>query len=169
MKIDKFTVIHTSKKILMVMVLLVALACTMMGCGIQKHNDYVGALNSLGNSITSKENQSISMADEFKEDPSDMDVRTTYGRALMELADLYGGYADISALDEVAAEHQELVDASNGISELYGEMAVVMLDKEIDFTKDVGLNQLLSTTENLGDLTGVFAECLDALIAAVNN
>lgn len=169
MKIDKFTVMHISKKILMVIVLLVSLACTMMGCGIQKHNDYVSALNSLGNSITTKENQSVSSADGFKSDPSDMDNRTNYGRALNELAELYGGYADIVALDEVAAEHQELVDAANGISELYGKMTIVMLDKEVDFTKDEGLSQLLETTENLADLTTIFTERLDILIGKINN
>lgn len=169
MKIDKFTMIHTSKKALMVVVLIVSLACTMMGCGIQKHNDYVDALNSLGNSITTKENKSVNAADEFKKDPSDMDNRTAYGRVIGELSGLYGQYADIASLDEVAAEHQELVDAANGIAELYKSMTIVMLDKEVDFTKDEGLNQLLSATENLADLTLVFTEKLDALVVAINN
>lgn len=169
MKIDKFTVIHTSKKVLMVLILLVALACTMMGCGIQKHNDYVSALNTLGNSITAKENQSVSEADEFKKDPSDMDNRTVYGQAIKELSVLYGGYGDIASLDEIAAEHQELVDAANGISELYKNMALIILDENIDFTEDEGLNQLLLATENLMDLTVVFTEKLDALVVTINN
>lgn len=168
MNIDKFTVIHTSKKALMVIVLLVALACTMMGCGIQKHNDYVSALNSLGNSITTKENKSLTVSEDFKADPSDMDARTAYGRAISELAGLYGGYADIAYLDEIAAEHQELVDAANGISELYKAMALIILDKEVDFTKDKGLNQLITSTENLVDLTAVFVEKIDTLVVAIN-
>lgn len=169
MKIDKFTVVHTTKKILMVTVLLIALACTMMGCGIQKHNDYVNALNALGNSITAKENQSMSVSEAFKSDPSDMDARTSYGRALSDLSALYSEYADIAPLDDVAAEHQELVDAANGISELYKKITIIMLDKEVDFTKDDGLNQLLESTENLGDLTMVFAERLDVLVTVINN
>lgn len=169
MKIDKFKVVHNMKKVLMVLILLVSLACTMIGCGIQKHNEYVNELNNLGNSITSKENQSIGVSEGFKSDPSDMDARTDYGRALSDLSALYGGYADIAALDGVAAEHQELVDAANGLSELYREMAIVMLDKEVDFTKDEGLGQLLDATEDMSELSVLFAEKLDLLVTAINN
>lgn len=168
MKTDKFTVVHTLKKVLMVAVLLVALACTMIGCGIQKHNEYVTALNNLGNTITTKENQSISASSAFKADPSDMDGRTAYGRELKELAELYGGYFDIVPLDEVAAEHHELVDAANGIAELYQEMYTLILDKEVDFTKDEGLGLLLDASGNLGDLTLIFTEKLDTLVITIN-
>lgn len=169
MIIDRFTVIHVIKKSIMVLILLVALACSMMGCGIQKHNEYVNALNTLGNSITTAETKEMAAADKFKQDPSDADTRKEYGQALAAISTLYGSYADMAYLDEVAAEHQELVDAANGIAQLYNDMAVIMLDASVDFTTNTGIQSLLDITENLDDLAEIFLEKMDILVGTINS
>lgn len=169
MNIDKFAIVHFMKKSLMVFVLLLALACTMIGCGIQEHNEYVSALNGLGTSINTKENEGVNIGEQFKADPSDMEVRSAYGKKIAELANLYNGYADITPIVDVAAEHQELVDAANGVAELYKSMMSVLLNDKIDLTKDEGLQQLGDSTENLEELALRFTEKLDALVSAINN
>lgn len=169
MNIDKLAVVHFMKKSLMVVVLLMALACTMIGCGIQEHNDYVDALNGLGTSINTKENDGVNIGDQFKADPSDMEVRSAYGKKIAELANLYNGYADIVPIVDVAAEHQELVDVANGISELYKSMMSILLNEKIDLTKDEGLQELAGSTENMEDLALQFTEKLDTLVNAINN
>lgn len=168
-KTKKFTVADILKKVMVVTILLVAMTSTMVGCGMQEHNNYVGEINSLGDAILDKYDEVLDELDELAAAPNDMERRRAYGMLIGELGSILEGFGEIVPIEKVSKEHQELVEVTDRMVDIYIEFESIMMDEDFDFTSMDNLTKLVEILEEVEEVGDLFEEKMDQLIDMVNN